>query len=417
MVYFIEKGRDMWMSIKSLFICILAGSIWFVYSANRGYGDPSEEYPGYPGWHERNIHLWSNVCRLDPTGFRDTYVGNYSILLPQNYPPVGPLYRQIDLNRAARFHADEMANDCGLQHESCDNTSARARILSYYDNSSTWGENIATSRPSALGTVIQWVMDGNPPAADDPGRLGADGHRTNIMNEDFKELGAGYAYGSQEWYHFWVQDFGGGTSAYSYHPVASGSHVFADNDSITFLATYYDPDRPPQEGMVIIAGTAHPLELHLGSEDKGVYSFSQKRNSGCRHYYFTFGDHQGGIHRYPEGGSLVTFGEGDCETDYAPLESLLTAPPTSEYRQQSARAIVRCSGKLPTLYLTQWPDVPIRGVIMTLQGDVIDNFTIEVPGGANPEVSLSHPLTGGYYCVVLSTSRGRYAQFGTVVVE
>ena len=54
-----------------------------------GYGDQSN---GYPNQQERELHLATNVVRTAPQEFRDTYIGSYNILLPQNYPPVNPIY-------------------------------------------------------------------------------------------------------------------------------------------------------------------------------------------------------------------------------------------------------------------------------------------------------------------------------------
>jgi hypothetical protein len=36
----------------------------------------------------------------------------------------------------------------------------------------------------------------------------------------------------------------------------------------------------------------------------------------CRNYHFEFKDAGDGLWRYPENGELLTFGEGNCESDY-----------------------------------------------------------------------------------------------------
>ncbi|MBR4152939.1 MAG: CAP domain-containing protein [Selenomonadaceae bacterium] len=60
----------------------------------------------------------------------------------------------------------------------------------------TCGENIAAGHGSATETVAQW-MD-------------SQGHRENILNPAFKELGVGYAYEDYSDYrHYWVQLFRG----------------------------------------------------------------------------------------------------------------------------------------------------------------------------------------------------------------
>lgn len=60
----------------------------------------------------------------------------------------------------------------------------------------TCGENIAAGHASAEETVQQW-MD-------------SEGHRENILNPAFRELGVGYAYSENTMYkHYWVQLFRG----------------------------------------------------------------------------------------------------------------------------------------------------------------------------------------------------------------
>ncbi|MBR2773519.1 MAG: hypothetical protein IKD73_00845 [Selenomonadaceae bacterium] len=60
----------------------------------------------------------------------------------------------------------------------------------------TCGENIAAGHASAVETVEQWMS--------------SDGHRENILNPNFRELGVGYAYEDYSTYHhYWVQLFRG----------------------------------------------------------------------------------------------------------------------------------------------------------------------------------------------------------------
>ena len=60
----------------------------------------------------------------------------------------------------------------------------------------TCGENIAAGHASASETVEQW--------------MNSEGHRENILNPDFHELGVGYAYEDYSTYHhYWVQLFRG----------------------------------------------------------------------------------------------------------------------------------------------------------------------------------------------------------------
>ena len=305
------------MNLKVLLIVSL--SLFTLNAADRGYGDPLETYPDLPNWQERAIETLTNACRMDPEGYRDEYIGSYSILLPNNYPAVNPLYWFVDLNRSARAHGIDMANNCGMQHESCNGDSFHVRVRSYYTKSYTIGENIATGRPQPQETMRQWLMDGNPPAAD---LSRAAGHRTNIMNSRYKEMGAGYAYGSVKYNHFWVQDFGGGKPIIAY-PISGGSHIFTSGDSIRFLVNYYDSlGRAPTGASVVIDGQKFDLQLHLGSSGKGTFMRAEMCSKDCRNYYFLITDAGGKEWRYPQYGTLVTYGEGDCKKSYLSQDEL-----------------------------------------------------------------------------------------------
>jgi hypothetical protein len=325
-------------------------SLWVVFTVvlfslrtisaqERGYGDPDLAYPDLPNWQERATIVLTNACRMDPVGYRDEYVGDYQILLPGSYPAVRPLYWQVDLNRAARAHAGDMSQNCGLQHNSCNGDSWSARITSYYKNSHSIAENIASGREHPQESMRQWIMDGTPPAGD---KSGSDGHRVNIMNKNYREMGAGYAYGSVRYNHFWVQDFGGEKPAVN-HPVPGGSHIFI-KDSIRFMANYYDSlDRKPQKTMVVVDGQQWEMGLHLGTAGKGTYAKTAVSMKVCRNYCFLFTDADGKEWRFPEYGMLVTYGEGDCKTSYIPPEDVSVRTPLSGYRlvNQKGTAIMR----------------------------------------------------------------------------
>ncbi len=292
----------------------------------RGYGDRFDSLPNFT---ERQLHVLTNACRMAPAQYRDAYIGNFQVLLPANYPPVHPCYWNLALNRSSHTQAVDMANNCGLQHASCDGTAWNSRIQSYYNNkSSSIGENIATGNSTALTTVKQWVLEVDTsrfpvPPDKDPG--GADGHRRNIMNGIYRELGCGYARGSVQWYYFWVQDFGGGRPDFT-NPVVGGFHFFIVAGSITFFANYWDSLGAPDEIAVVIDSQTFPMTLAMGSAARGTYSLVQTRGTACRRYYFTC-TRGSTTWRYPEYGVLVTSGEGSCSRDYIPPESLAAVIP------------------------------------------------------------------------------------------
>ena len=277
-------------------------------SLKAGYGD---QIDGFPNQQERELHLATNIVRTAPQEFRDTYIGSYNILLAENYPAVNPTYLNAELNKAGRVHAEDMATNCGLLHNSCDGTLSSTRIKSYYTASGWIAENIATGRSTGFQTVIQLLRDdvGGIPAADNSG---GDGHRKNIMNSRYQDFGPGYAYSStRAWYHFWVQDFGGGP--HTYYAIASGSHLYLSIQTITFMATYYDPEgNAPQSTQIVINGVPHIMSHHLGTPSKGSYLLTLPDDNDCRDYYFQFIDSDGKSWRYPETSELSNNPEQIC---------------------------------------------------------------------------------------------------------
>ncbi len=302
---------------NSLLILLALSST--VFCLERGNGDRVDSFPSY---YERQLLVLTDACRMAPTQYRNLYVGNYPILLPQNYPPVKPLYWNLALNQSSRAQAIDMANNCGLQHNSCNGTGWATRIQSYYLNKSgTIGENIATGYSTALATLTQWILEVDPSTTPVPADLsGSDGHRQNIMRATYLEMGCGYAWGPEEWNYFWVQDFGGGTPDFS-DPLVSGSHFFFSADSITFYVNYYDSLNPPADLTATVAGVNFPMALVMGTQTGGTWALTLKKDTTSRQYFFSCSS-AGTSWRYPAYGMLLTAGEGRGTDDYMPPESL-----------------------------------------------------------------------------------------------
>jgi hypothetical protein len=289
-----------------------------------GYGD---RVNGLPNWQERAILVLTNACRMSPVSYRDAHVGAYSILLPTNYPAVKPVYWNQGLSEAARFHSLQMADTCGMVHTSCNGESFGTRLKKFYDNkSSTIGENIATGNANPQATMKQWLMDAanNAPAVDLSmcGASRCDGHRWNIMNHEYGEIGAGYDSGAQQYRYFWCQDFGGGKPGFA-NPIVSGAHLFLETGKITFMANYFDSIGRPVETSVYIDNQKTAMTLAMGADSAGTYYTVQPKGTTCRNYFFKFKDSKSKDWRYPETGFLVTRGEGTCLKDFLPPESLI----------------------------------------------------------------------------------------------
>lgn len=80
------------------------------------------------------------------------------------------------LARAAKQHSTDMANGGFLAHKGSDGSSAQDRLDQVGYNWIAYGENISHGQESAEIAVREW--------------LESKGHCKNIMNADFKEMGA-----------------------------------------------------------------------------------------------------------------------------------------------------------------------------------------------------------------------------------
>ena len=102
---------------------------------------------------------------------------------------VAPLRLSRELMDACRIRAREIT-------QSFSHTRPNGQRFSsiVQDGYYTCGENISAGHPSAEETMRGWM---NSP-----------GHRANILNADYTELGVGYVFDKNSYYkHYWVQIF------------------------------------------------------------------------------------------------------------------------------------------------------------------------------------------------------------------
>ncbi|MBI4773009.1 MAG: hypothetical protein HY788_02315 [Deltaproteobacteria bacterium] len=96
---------------------------------------------------------------------------------------------------AARNHSEDMAENDYFDHTSLDGRAFSVRITEAGYIWNYAGENIAAGY-----STPQTVMNG---------WMNSSGHRANILEPNFCDLGVGYAYGESSTYgHYWTQDFG-----------------------------------------------------------------------------------------------------------------------------------------------------------------------------------------------------------------
>ncbi len=106
----------------------------------------------------------------------------------------GPLALNSKLNSAAQAHSADMATANYFSHNSQDGRTPFDRIKAAGYAFRAAAENIAAGRTTAAGAMDQWM---NSP-----------GHKANILNCTYTELGVGYAPGvNADYAGYWTQNF------------------------------------------------------------------------------------------------------------------------------------------------------------------------------------------------------------------
>ncbi len=119
-----------------------------------------------------------------------------------------PLKRAAALTSAARYHATDLGVDNYFEHDSYDRSGGSLshvcdtfdRVGLWYQNWRSAAENIAAGHRTPEDVVKDWMS--------------SSGHRSNILNKDFTEIGVGYYKGSGDYGTYWVQDFGARRDVY-----------------------------------------------------------------------------------------------------------------------------------------------------------------------------------------------------------
>ena len=165
--------------------------------------------------------------------------------LQRNHHGLSWLKANSELQEAARLHSLDMGTRNYFSHTSQDGTTFDERITARGYEWNHAGENIAVGYSDArtvmygtsdltvlsdfdesrgYGGFSSWSEVGDSWTDSDwdawdadrgghGGWMGSSGHRHNILNPDFVDIGIGYAYESNSDYHrYWTQDFGAGDS-------------------------------------------------------------------------------------------------------------------------------------------------------------------------------------------------------------
>jgi hypothetical protein len=114
---------------------------------------------------------------------------------------LGPLSVDIDLAEAAQVHSENMAYQDFFSHTGADGSKPWDRAATAGYESGTVGENIAAGYTTPQAVVEGWIN--------------SEGHRANMLNSRYNEIGVGYFYhqndtGEINYRTYWTQVFGNG---------------------------------------------------------------------------------------------------------------------------------------------------------------------------------------------------------------
>ncbi|MEU6812765.1 CAP domain-containing protein [Streptomyces sp. NPDC046831] len=101
-----------------------------------------------------------------------------------------PLTVNATLTKAAQAHSEDMAAHRNMSHTGSDGSSPGDRITRAGYTWSTYGENVAYGYATPEKVMAGWMS--------------SPGHKANILNCGFKEIGVGLAQPGD----YWTQDFG-----------------------------------------------------------------------------------------------------------------------------------------------------------------------------------------------------------------
>ena len=119
-----------------------------------------------------------------------------------------PLKRNDQLDFAVRDHTRDLVEDNYFAHDTMDRVNGTltsvcgpfTRMNLYYSGWFTAGENLAAGYSTPEAVVLGWMA--------------STGHRDNILNPKYKEIGVGYYQGAAQYTYYWGQDFGAKSDVY-----------------------------------------------------------------------------------------------------------------------------------------------------------------------------------------------------------
>ncbi|MFZ0614703.1 MAG: CAP domain-containing protein, partial [Desulfobacterales bacterium] len=139
------------------------------------------------------LGLWLLFCGLAAADFESEVIELVNI--ERGARNLHALSYSEELTVAARLHSQDMAARNYFSHTSLDGRLFSERITAAGYEYQRCGENIAAGYATPAAVVDGW--------------MNSDGHRANILNPDYCDIGVGYAaVDGSDFYHYWTQDFG-----------------------------------------------------------------------------------------------------------------------------------------------------------------------------------------------------------------
>lgn len=139
-----------------------------------------------------------------------------------------PLRRISALSKSARYHATDLGADNYFSHDTYDrNGGALQKVCGAFERMRRWynynaaGENIAAGYGTPEDVMAGWMS--------------SSGHRQNILDPDFREIGVGYYQGSGEYGVYWVQNLGARNGEY---PLIINNDAAATSDANVTVYVY-----------------------------------------------------------------------------------------------------------------------------------------------------------------------------------
>ncbi len=175
-IYTVQPGDSLWKIAVKYQIGITE-----IIAANPQFKDPNLIYPG----NKVTVPLMTMIKAIE----RDVIE-----LVNQERAKHGlkPLKANWELSRVARFKSDDMRDRNYFDHQSPTYGSPFTMIKAFGIAHSSAGENIAAGQTTAWQVMQSW--------------LNSAGHRANILNASFTEIGVGYSQGGS-YKTYWTQMF------------------------------------------------------------------------------------------------------------------------------------------------------------------------------------------------------------------